>query len=82
MSKSAEHSQTGDVAAELNHWQAVEASAKRGFRQFWTNHPRVAHHYGRKSMIDGHDWRTWLIRQFRGPAPCALELGCGTGGQP
>jgi O-antigen biosynthesis protein len=64
---------------EVEHWGRVEAQAKNGARLFWLNHPRVAHHYHRKAMIDNRDWREWIVDQKGGPLEHVLELGCGAG---
>ncbi len=64
---------------EVDHWKAIEARAATGERIFWLNHPRVRHHYDRKSMFGGLHWRGYVQQQFGGPAMRALELGCGDG---
>ena len=40
-------------ATEVDHWKAIERRAATGERMFWLNHPRVNHHYHRKSMFGG-----------------------------
>jgi SAM-dependent methyltransferase len=67
------------AATEVGHWKQVEEKAKRGVRQFWLNHPRVAYHYHRKGLVDGLPWQQWIVRRFGGPVPQAVELGCGNG---
>src|SRR5271165_2301391 len=67
------------VSTEVDHWNDVERRAAAGERLFWSNHPRIAHHYQRKALIEGAPWRDWLLRQWGGPAHLALELGCGNG---
>ncbi|HET8548828.1 MAG TPA: class I SAM-dependent methyltransferase [Bryobacteraceae bacterium] len=67
------------AAVEVDHWKTVEEKARRGVRQFWLNHPRVAYHYHRKALVDGLSWQEWIVRRFGGPVPHALELGCGNG---
>jgi SAM-dependent methyltransferase len=64
---------------EVDHWADVERRAKSGERQFWLNHPRVNHHYHRKSLIDGLYWQGWVRRHLGGPVAVGLELGCGNG---
>lgn len=63
----------------MDHWNEIERRAKLGERIFWLNHPRVYHHYHRKSLVDGLSWQQWVVRQLGGPAEMALELGCGSG---
>lgn len=66
-------------ATEVDHWKAIEQRAKTGERMFWLNHPRVNHHYHRKSMFEGRYWQGWLTQHLGGPVGRALELGCGNG---
>ncbi len=65
--------------AEVAHWAEVERRSAAGERQFWLSHPRIAHHYHRKALIDGLHWQDWIVRRNGGPLRRALELGCGTG---
>ena len=64
---------------EVDHWNEIERRGRAGERLFWLNHPRIAHHYYRKGLIDGLPWREWVVREWGGPAEIALELGCGNG---
>lgn len=57
------------------------APVRHSARQFWLNHPRVAHHYYQRGLIDGLHWRDWVRRAWGGPARLAVELGCGHGGE-
>ena len=66
-------------ATEVDHWKAIERRAATGERMFWLNHPRVNHHYHRKSMFGGLYWQGYVKQHFGGPALRALELGCGDG---
>ena len=66
-------------ATEVDHWKKIEQRAKSGERMFWLNHPRVNHHYHRKSMFEGLYWQGWVKQQLGGPVGRALELGCGNG---
>ncbi len=70
---------TSAHATEVDHWKAIEQRAKNGERMFWLNHPRVNHHYHRKSMFNGLYWQGYVKRHLGGPAMRALELGCGDG---
>ena len=65
--------------AEVAHWNEVEQRVSNGERLFWLNHPRIAHHYYRKALIEGLSWREWVVRELDGPAAIAMELGCGNG---
>lgn len=64
---------------EVDHWNRIEAQASLGQRLFWLNHPRIAHHYYRKALIDGVPWQSWVSKALGHPAEHALELGCGNG---
>jgi SAM-dependent methyltransferase len=66
-------------SVEVEHWSRFEQLARTGKRLLWINHPRVAGHYKRKSLLDGQPWRQWLLNQLDGPVETALELGCGHG---
>ncbi|MEO8215667.1 MAG: class I SAM-dependent methyltransferase [Acidobacteriota bacterium] len=55
----------------------VEAS---GILQAWLDHPLVAAHYHRRSLIDGVPWMHWAAQRFGGPGIASLDLGCGSGG--
>ena len=67
-----------DVQTEVEHWNDVERRTSHGQRLFWLNHPRVADHYYRKALVDGLQWREWLVRQWGGAGDIAVELGCGS----
>jgi SAM-dependent methyltransferase len=69
------------ASREAEHWNKTEERARKGERLFWLNHPRVAHHYFTRSLVDGKHWRDWVLEQLGGPAEVALELGCGQGAQ-
>ena len=43
--------QLQSTAVEAAHWNEIERRAKLGDRIFWLNHPRVWHHYHRKSPV-------------------------------
>ena len=66
---------------ERDHWDSVEARARIGERLFWSNHPRVAYHFAQRSLVNGKNWRDWVVEQLGGPARLAVELGCGQGEQ-
>lgn len=69
------------IITERDHWNSVEARARQGERLFWLNHPRVAYHYARRSLVEGKNWRDWVMDRLGGSARLAVELGCGQGGQ-
>lgn len=69
------------LITERDHWNSVEARARAGERLFWLNHPRVAHHYSQRSLVEGKNWRDWVVERLGGPARLAVELGCGQGDQ-
>ncbi|WP_321470793.1 methyltransferase domain-containing protein [uncultured Paludibaculum sp.] len=67
------------IRAEIAHWNKTDRLVANGTRLYWTDHPRVSHHYRRKALIDGLPWRTRIPQALGGPAEYALELGCGSG---